>query len=679
MRYFTLVSIILLPFLCLAGCSSQNTGLVNIAAEENSLFISTTGSGRNVKIVEMKPYHKTYTSQQNLPAVWQGKLENTTIEIPRFDDQRDRLYSKFQTVDAKSLEPIGHTRWVTDFSRLNVPATDFGWDINYKKGISLVSDVSDAKELGVKHATENLVLAWMFDWSGQSKEYWSVDGQNIPINTEYFQQLDLFIKSRTDAGIAVTAVVCNMQTPNESLSTVLVHPLTDVNDSPLKYCAINLANEQGYRYYRAAIEYLANRYSDPNSTHGMISGYIVGNEIQNHWMWNYMGRLDADTLIAEYMPALRVTSLAVNKFNKNIRVYTSMDYTWHMCWSTPDMSMPGDEFLEKVNASSKAEGDFPWNLAFHPYPEDLFNPAFWNDRLAIFAFDTPKITFKNIEVLNAYLEKPHMKYEGKTRRVVFSEQGFNTPDTPEGETIQAAAYALAYYKAINLPCLDAFNLYQQRDGKTDFGLKLGLKTWDDPPRNKRIYEVFKYAETPQWREAFEFAKPIIGIDDWNEVVCTDYSRFNENHWPKPVDEKNLVYNFTEKYTDAKVENSDWMHDFYISEDGLFRQSIYHHPKETGLGSATFIIKLPIPPKNKKLIFKFETAILKQSEDGVIFSVLVNDEQIFSEKQIDMSPKEHTVDVTSYAGRQVAWTFQIDKIETTVNDWAQWVTPKIVTE
>jgi hypothetical protein len=38
-----------------------------------------------------------------------------------------------------------------------------------------------------------------------------------------------------------------------------------------------------------------------------------------------------------------------------------------------------------------------------------------------------------------------------------------------------------------------------------------------PWKKKYIWEVFKYADTPQWREHFEFAKSIIGIKQWGDT------------------------------------------------------------------------------------------------------------------------------------------------------------------
>ena len=45
----------------------------------------------------------------------------------------------------------------------------------------------------------------------------------------------------------------------------------------------------------------------------------------------------------------------------------------------------------------------------------------------------------------------------------------------------------------------------------------GPDTIATPDRKKPIYEVFRLADTPDWKKAFNFALPIVGIKDWNEI------------------------------------------------------------------------------------------------------------------------------------------------------------------
>ena len=135
--------------------------------------------------------------------------------------------------------------------------------------------------------------------------------------------------------------------------------------------------------------------------------------------------------------------------------------------------------------------------------------------------NTPRITFKNLEMLARYFEKPELLYEGKPRRLILSEQGFHSDGTPEGEQVQAAAYAYAYRRVATLGAIDAFILHRHVDHKGEGGLNLGL--WrckkdspspSEPSERKPIYEVYRLADTPDWEQAFKFALPIIGIKDW---------------------------------------------------------------------------------------------------------------------------------------------------------------------
>jgi len=114
-----------------------------------------------------------------------------------------------------------------------------------------------------------------------------------------------------------------------------------------------------------------------------------------------------------------------------------------------------------------------------------------------------------------------MLFQGKPRRVILSEQGFHTPKGPDGETLQAAAYCYAYKIVERLDGIDAFILHRHVDHPHEGGLWLGLRALT--PANgetrpkKRIYEPFRRADTPQWEKAFEFALPVVGLKNWQEV------------------------------------------------------------------------------------------------------------------------------------------------------------------
>ncbi len=105
--------------------------------------------------------------------------------------------------------------------------------------------------------------------------------------------------------------------------------------------------------------------------------------------------------------------------------------------------------------------------------------------------------------------------------MILSEQGFHTPDGPDGERIQAAAYCYAYKIVERLDGIDAFILHRHIDHAAEGGLRLGLRSnqprADDPRPKKLIHSCFAAADTAGWESAFAFALPILRVNQWNEL------------------------------------------------------------------------------------------------------------------------------------------------------------------
>jgi hypothetical protein len=226
----------------------------------------------------------------------------------------------------------------------------------------------------------------------------------------------------------------------------------------------------------------------------------------------------------DYLRAVRLAHGAVRRQSSWARIYVSLDHNWNVRDQGVEdkQSFAARAFLDYFaeRAREGTEGDFDWHLAFHPYPENLFEPRFWNDKTALPQDDTPKITFKNLEVLTRHFQRKEFLYKGKPRRIILSEQGFHTPDGPDGEAIQAAAYCLAYKNVEALDGIDAFILHRHVDHPREGGLRLGLRHYapgaPEPRPKKKIYHCFRFADTADWEAAFKFALPIIGIESWEQ-------------------------------------------------------------------------------------------------------------------------------------------------------------------
>ena len=241
--------------------------------------------------------------------------------------------------------------------------------------------------------------------------------------------------------------------------------------------------------------------------------------------WN-RGEVDSDTYIEDYAAAFGIITDAVERRSDWARTYVSLDHHWASAFNDgrPLRCFGAKTFLERFASAMRRSGRSSWHVAFHPYPEDLFEPRFRRDRRAWFRVDTPKVTPRNIEVLTEFLSRPEFLLDGERRSVILSEQGFHTPNGPDGEMIQAAAFCAAYERFASTPGIDAFILHRHIDHPEEGGLRLGLlrvgKAGDRTAaadRRKPIYRCFRDADTPRRCETFSFARSWIDATPETDV------------------------------------------------------------------------------------------------------------------------------------------------------------------
>lgn len=384
-----------------------------------------------------------------------------------------------------------------------------------KKGLQ-VQMVDDALALGIKHAALNVNFAQLLDLSEPGK---------LKPHQSYLEHLDRQIKPLSDSGAVVSLILLYYRSGNEALDKLMLHPKYDPA-APNKLTAFNLTTPASAAAFSACIDFLAARYSPADSKYGRVWNYIVGNEVNSHWFWYNMGRASMEELANDYLIAVRACHASVRKHSMNARVYLSLEHHWNIRYpgGGAQQAFAGRPFIEYFAQQARASGDFDWHIAFHPYPEDLFDCRTWNDKSATHQTDTPRITFKNIQQLTDFVRRPEIRYRGEPRRIILSEQGFHSSESAEGQWLQAAAYAYAYQQIRKLDGIDSFILHRHVDHGDEGGLNLGLwsrnkdaKNPSEPFAKKSIYEVFKAADTDRWEAAFQFALTRIGIKSWAEL------------------------------------------------------------------------------------------------------------------------------------------------------------------
>lgn len=672
-----------LLFAIITPCfGSPDQQAFSVSADKQAVTLTLKADQTNKIRVFALAAHEQLTTQSQ--PVYIGPAKQT-IRLPRKTKTRDLLFCKFVVQDeqGKTLAQ----GWVNDASALPTAKHPMPWPKQIK-GVSNPEDFDDLVNLGVRHVHVNFILHTLLlpDHAPDPPAQFirQINGHRVRINPTTIRMWDAKLKRMTDDGINVVAVLLNGLPANATNEDLLVHPDTDIQGAPHKLAAFSLACDKAVAAYTGAIGFLAERYSRADKRHGWIGAYIVGNEVDSHWVWHNIGPSDLDTVAGHYIKEVRLAWLAVREQAAAPRIFISLTHSWARPNAMdPKKSLAGKELLDRLTQLSRAQGDFEWEIAYHPYPQNLFQPKFWEDRLAMFGYDSPMITFKNIELLPAYLDKSEMQYQGKPRRVILSEQGLHTPKGPNGETIQAAALALAMHRIKQTPGIDAFILHRHIDSRQEGGLLLGLRH----PREvdstqlggkKKAWHVFQQFETAKWEEEAGFALGIAGYKSWKEAEPkTGPFPASAPEWEGVQRHTRVLFDLAKSLNEATLANALAVRQKIVNlPDGGFVEAVLLHPKQPDSPNATAVFKVKLPNDSKPAL-RFKTYRDKAKGDGVVFRVRVGDKMVFQETVEDQAMREHSIDLSKYAGKTIRLTLEVGPRRNNNYDSALWLNPAIV--
>jgi len=307
---------------------------------------------------------------------------------------------------------------------------------------------------------------------------------------------------------------------------ICMHPKFE-KDAPYAFIsAFNMTTPEGQKVFAAFLSFLSEKYASGNKETGRINGAIISNEINLQYNWGNMGPVTPAYYMEEYTEALRLAWIAAARHFKNFRVYISLANNWNVLLGDPGYFYRGKELIDLLGENCRKEGNFPWHVAHHPYPESFDHPDFWNDRWATFELTTRLITYKNMEVLEKYLSRPELLYKGVQRRILFSEQGFNSGSGPLSNLMKkqaAAGYVLSFMKARNMKTVDMITHHSTIDNPHEFGLNLGIYEYDtEAPycrgKAKPIENMVRAMDTPYESAAIEYARQIIGEEMFDYIL-----------------------------------------------------------------------------------------------------------------------------------------------------------------
>ena len=311
------------------------------------------------------------------------------------------------------------------------------------------------------------------------------------------------------------------------LRAAISHPAYEDTGFGEQMSAFNLTDERGLELYCACVDFLCARYASPQSPLFCVTVMDVGNEINSQAVWHNCGPMPCADFMEEYALQLRLAHTIGQTHNTALRVDISFDHHFSIPYRPdPLRYYPAKECLLRLAAITRRDGDFPWGISAHPYPEDLSKPDFYHDATALFSYGTPRITMKNIEVWQSAATHPAVACGSIPRTVVFDEQGFHTDySDPESENKGAYAFVLLWQKMKNCPAVEQFliNRYADMPQNDEGGLHLGLRyergyaddqhLFINPGPYKKITHAIRAMNTPsepQWiAEARDYIGPVL--------------------------------------------------------------------------------------------------------------------------------------------------------------------------
>lgn len=494
-----------------------------IQAESGRIEVSVSGEG--IPVSDDKYYYlfalDTYENEigsddEAVAREYKDSVSKFTAAL-NYNRSGSRLFKKFvvavkkdgQFVQVSGPKYITNPEAIARFGSVyQTPASIKGLlvDPNRMRG-------GELDDLGVKQAAYNIPVARLLGPTTSSVYptiSYTYNGKTYTLNGQVVAEYDLVFSTLTAKGITTTAIILN----NYSHSyPQLIHPQARSGGSA-PYYMFNGAEESGVEYMAAIGTFLAERYSD--TRHGKISNWIIANEINARKEWNYMAHTDVETYVEEYAKAFRVFYTAIKSVSSSARVYLSIDQQWDRDLKN-NPNYDGRDILDEFNRNITAKGNIDWGVAQHPYNVPLTETRIWkSSKYVKHSVNTSMVTMANIEVLTDYMQQPQMlNPQGEVRSILLSEQGYSSQ---AGEAVQAAAFAYAYYRAAANPHIDGFLLNRQTDAPEEVGQGLSFGLNHAGGGQKQVYNVFKYIDTPRHAEYTDFAKGIIGISSWSEIM-----------------------------------------------------------------------------------------------------------------------------------------------------------------
>ena len=411
------------------------------------------------------------------------KKQKRSIIFDRYVGDLDLLICRFEAVVGGEI--LDGVRYVTDMTPECSACAPAPFDVKRPVGTWVTSTADDIDYLGMGAMMTEINSPWIQTVTPTEQDIpHEFCGQTYYFDKPTMDLYDKLMQPCIDRGVPCLIRMINrfsyrLKGSDDALTKIIGHPGYESTGFNEQMSAFNLRTEQGLMMYCAFIDFICARYMDTASPLYCSNLMDVGNEINAQAVWHNCGPMTCGDYMEEYSQQLRLAHLIGRKHNAAHRVDVSFDHHFAIPYRPdPLRYYSAKECLFTLAALARRDGDFPWGISAHPYPENLSRPDFYYDETATFDLNTPRITMKNLEVWQYLSTHPDLTYRGLPRAVVFDEQGFHTDyDDPESENKGAYAFVLLWQKMKKCPSVEQFliNRYTDMPLGDEGGLHLGLR------------------------------------------------------------------------------------------------------------------------------------------------------------------------------------------------------------
>ncbi len=603
----------------------------------------------------------------------------------------DKTYDRFYLVKNGSVidnmlaggDIVAPATFVRSFdSKLTYPRQE----MQSIKGLE-VKNSDDAEKLGISHSMVGMdINTIILGMKTEDSIEYVHNGKSYYFSQKLLKIQDERIINMTNAGMSVTLSFL-IYGKNTGIESILLHPdYAKLNNFPMNLTGINTTTIKALDLFAATASFLADRYTREDRLYGHVDNFIVGNEIESACQWNNMGYLPIEEYIRQYERALRIAYISIKSIWQYANVLACTSHFWNLDCATQYLNYDAESYgpfvghgsyttrnvLTELNKASKLEGDYYWQLAYHPYRANAIGEAaFWNDVNYVASshdeMTAAKVTPLNIDVLYNFLKKDENRFEGKERCYYITEYGAGTPHTGTyaSENIsqqalneQAASFAYSYYMFL-FNGAKSYVIHRHIDSSYEDGENLGIwfrktNSEEEPYEKKPVWEVMKYIDTPL---SLQYTTPYLKYirvlpqntipTSWSELI----PNFDANKLEHRILEKNKEMVLVDDYknsTNDDFENettNGWLKDNnaisceIIKDDGSTLNTTnilmvqYQSVATSGKGMA-----------EKGIRKEFEKPIKTKNLESFNFSLFIENN--------DNEKSTHNVKVRFYSGNQI---------------------------